>query len=53
MPSFCDFLHTCRNNQMIVMPREEASATSYYALGVMAYTVLSHISGRDFVPLPR
>ncbi|WP_127072256.1 ABC transporter substrate-binding protein [Pelagibacterium lentulum] len=53
MPNFCDFLHACRNNQMIVMPREEASATSYYALGVMAYTVLSHISGRDFVPMPR
>lgn len=51
MPNFCDFLHACRNNQMIVMPREEASSSSYYALGVMAYTVLSHISGRDFVKL--
>jgi iron complex transport system substrate-binding protein len=37
---------------MIVMPREEASATSYYALGVMAYTVISHISGRDFEHKP-
>ncbi|WP_404400397.1 ABC transporter substrate-binding protein [Pelagibacterium halotolerans] len=52
MPNFCDFLHACRENQMIVMPREEASASSYYALGVMAYTVISHISGRDFTPKP-
>jgi len=52
MPTFCDFLHACRQNQMIVMPREEASASSYYALGVMAYTVISHISGRDFTPKP-
>ena len=50
IPNFCDYLHACRENQMIVMPREEASASSYYALGVMAYTVISHISGRDFTP---
>ncbi len=50
VPDFCQFLHACRNNQMIVMPREEASASSYYGLGVLAYTVISHISGRDFVP---
>ncbi len=53
MPGFCEFLHACRENQMIVMPREEASAASYYGLGVLAYTVLSHISGRDFTPMPR
>ncbi|MCD7058680.1 ABC transporter substrate-binding protein [Pelagibacterium xiamenense] len=52
MPNFCDFLHACRENQMIVMPREEASASSYYGLGVMAYTIISHISGRDFTPKP-
>lgn len=50
-PDFCNFLHACRENQMIVMPREEASASSYYALGVMAYTVISHISGRSYIPL--
>ncbi len=51
MPGFCEFLHACRENQMIIIPREEASAASYYGLGVLAYTVLSHISGRSFVPL--
>lgn len=47
-PNFCEFLYACRNNQMVVMPREEASTASYYALGIMAYTVISHISGREF-----
>jgi iron complex transport system substrate-binding protein len=51
VPNFCEFLHACRQNQMIIMPREEASAASYYALGVMAYTVISHISGRRFEPI--
>lgn len=53
MPGFCEFLHACRENQMIVMPREEASASSYYGLGVLSYMLISHISGRDFVPMPR
>lgn len=49
-PGFCDFLYACRNNQMVVMPREEASSASYDALGIMAYTVISHLSGREFTP---
>ena len=52
LPDYCSFLFACSHNQMIVMPREEASATSYYALGVMAYTVVSHISGRPFEHKP-
>lgn len=38
---------------MIVIPREEASASSYYGLGVLSYMIISHISGRNFVPMPR
>jgi len=53
MPGFCNFLHACRENQMIVIPREEASASSYYGLGVLSYMIISHISGRNFVPMPR
>ena len=49
LPGFCEHLHACRENQMIVIPREEASASSYYGLGVLSYMVISHISGRDFV----
>lgn len=53
MPGFCAFLHACRENQLITIPREEASAASYYGLGVLSYMVISHISGRAFVPMPR
>lgn len=53
MPNFCQFLHACRENQLIVIPREEASAASYYALGAISYMLISNISGRDFVPMPR
>ncbi|HEV7346519.1 MAG TPA: ABC transporter substrate-binding protein [Devosia sp.] len=53
VPGFCEFLHACRENQMIIIPREEASASSYYGLGAMSYMVISHISGRNFVPRPR
>lgn len=47
-PGFCNFLYACRNGQMVIMPREEASTASYYAKGIMAYTIISHISGREF-----
>lgn len=52
VPGFCEFLHACRSNQMIIMPREEASAASYYALGALTYAVITHISGRRFEPKP-
>ena len=35
------------------LPREEASASSFYDLGVLSYMIISQISGRDFVPMPR
>lgn len=53
LPGYCDYLHACRENQMIVIPREEASASSYYGLGALTYMVISQISGRSFVPMPR
>ncbi len=52
MPDFCSFLHACREGQFIVIPREEASAASYYGLGVLSYMIISNISGRPFVPKP-
>lgn len=53
LPGFCEHLHACRNNQMIYISREEAATASYYALGLMAQTVLSNIGGRAFVPMDR
>ncbi len=53
LPGFCQHLHACRESQMIVIPREEASATSFYALGALSYMLISQISGRPFTPMPR
>ncbi|MET3927378.1 ABC transporter substrate-binding protein [Devosia sp. 2618] len=50
VPNFCQYLTACQNNQLITIPREEASSNSFYALGAIAYMVISQISGRDFVP---
>jgi hypothetical protein len=36
-----------------MLSRAEASSTSYFGLGAVAYTILSVIGGRDFVPMPR
>jgi iron complex transport system substrate-binding protein len=51
LPNFCYFLHACRENQYIIIPREEASANSFYGLGQMAITVLTHVSGQRYVPM--
>jgi iron complex transport system substrate-binding protein len=50
VPDFCQYLTACQNNQLITIPREEASSNSFYALGAISYMVISNISGRDFVP---
>ena len=49
VPGFCAHLHACRNGQLIYIPREEVTAKSYDALSMLAYAVLTHISGRDIV----
>jgi len=51
VPGSCDLLHACRTGQMFVIPREEASATTYDALLATAYTIQSIVAGRPFTPL--
>lgn len=53
VPGSCELLHACRTGQMFVIPREEASATSYDALLATAYAIQSIVAGRPFEPLPR
>ncbi len=48
VPSFCNFLKACREGRVLVMPREEASSNSFNALGIIAYNVLTHISGKPY-----
>lgn len=50
VPDFCQYLTACQNNQLITIPREEASSNSFYALGAISFMVISNISGRTFVP---
>ncbi|GLQ10491.1 protein translocase component YidC [Devosia yakushimensis] len=39
-PGFCEFLFACSNDQLVLLPREDAVARSYTALGLMAEAVL-------------
>ncbi|SFQ64213.1 iron complex transport system substrate-binding protein [Roseivivax halotolerans] len=52
VPGYCDLLHACRTGQMFILPREEASATSYDALLATAYAIQSIVGGRPFEPMP-
>ncbi len=51
-PGYCQFLHACRANQLVFLPREDAVARSYTALGMMAEAVLVTLAGREFEPRP-
>lgn len=53
VPGYCKVLHACREGQMIMASRAEASATSFYALGSVAYMILTEIGGKPFVPMSR
>jgi iron complex transport system substrate-binding protein len=39
-PGFCQFLFACANDQLVMLPREDAVARSYTALGLMTEAVL-------------
>ncbi|WP_185020705.1 ABC transporter substrate-binding protein [Histidinibacterium lentulum] len=52
VPGSCDLLHACRTGQMFIIPREEASATTYDALLATAYAIQSIVAGRTFEPMP-
>lgn len=53
LPDYCDVLHACRENQMIMLSMDEVTATSYYGLSAVAYAILAEIGGKPFVPMPR
>lgn len=41
VPGFCGFISACHEGRMIAIPRDETLATSYAALGSLAYAVLA------------
>ena len=51
LPEWCAFLHACRNNQYIAIPRDDAYAFSFRSFDLMIQTIVTAIGGRDFVPL--
>lgn len=53
LPGWCDVLHACREDQMILVSRSLGATRSYYALGAVSYMILSEIGGRPFTPMPR
>ena len=53
LPDYCDVLHACRENQMVMLSMDEVTGTSYYGLSAVAYAILAEIGGKPFVPMPR
>lgn len=49
LPGYCDFLHACREGQILYLPRDEGHSSSYAALSMTSFAVLTQLSGRDVV----
>ncbi|MFT6532846.1 MAG: iron complex transport system substrate-binding protein [Limimaricola cinnabarinus] len=52
LPSWCEALHACRENQVVYLPRSLASTATYDAASTLAYTILSHADGRALAMMP-
>jgi iron complex transport system substrate-binding protein len=53
LPGWCDQLHACREDQMLIVSRSLGATNSYYALGAVTYMIMSEIGGREFTPMPQ
>jgi iron complex transport system substrate-binding protein len=50
-PGWCEFLHACRNDQVLFLPRDEAFTVAYSAMDLAIATIHAAIAGRDFTPI--
>lgn len=50
-PGWCDFLHACRNDQVLYLPRDEAFTVAYSAMDLAVATIHAGIAGRGFTPI--
>lgn len=50
LPGWCDFLHACKNDQVLFFPYA-SYGYSFGALGLNLDLLTTHIVGRDFTPL--
>ncbi len=51
LSGWCNQLHACLEDQMLLVDRTLGSTRSYYALGAVSYMILSEIGGREFTPI--
>jgi len=51
-PGWCEMLHACREDQIVILPRAEATSASYDALMSLSLVVLTATSSTDIVPMP-
>ncbi|MEM9787454.1 MAG: ABC transporter substrate-binding protein [Pseudomonadota bacterium] len=51
-PGWCEQLHACREDQIVILPRAEATSASYDALMAMAMAVLATTSSTEIVSKP-
>ncbi|MEM6428404.1 MAG: ABC transporter substrate-binding protein [Deinococcota bacterium] len=52
LPSWCEVLHACREGQLVILPRAEATSASYDALMALAMVVLAEMTSGEIVPMP-
>lgn len=52
LPGWCDALHACREGQVVILPRAEATSASYDALMALAMVVLAEMSSTEIIPKP-
>ncbi|WP_227286934.1 MULTISPECIES: ABC transporter substrate-binding protein [Paracoccaceae] len=52
LPSFCEVLHACREGQMVILPRDEATSASYDALMALGLVVLTVTTSDEIVRRP-
>lgn len=50
IPGYCSFLEACKNNRLVAIPRDETFASSYSALGSLAYTLIALLAPVPDVP---
>ena len=53
VPGWCDLSHACREGQVVILPRAEATSASYDALMAMSMAVLAVFSYGDVAKKPR
>lgn len=52
-PGWCRRLHACRESQVVILPRAEATSASYDALMALSFSVLTAVSSQDIVRMAR